>query len=212
MVGQVLDLHAFSTLGVLLVGLGVVATASCACELQVPRDRMPWISVAEGLMVGLLIGLGGATAEPLLLYLAVPAVVAGVSGGRMSTTNAWLATVVAAAAADVAGNSPDEMSSRVGSAWLWLTIGLGAGLLAAHQARSLRRIEAAQAPYAAAHRLVGQLHTLVRELPVVLDVSSQAKAIQDVVSALVRHGPVDRVHPWRWRARACVGHRNTGSR
>ena len=132
-------------------------------------------------MVGLLIGVGGATAEPLLVYLAIPAVVAGISDGRLATANTWLATVVAAAAAEFAGSPSDDVPRHVGSAWLWLAIGLGAGLLAAHQARSLRRLEAAQAPYAAAHRLVGQLHTLVRELPVVLDVSSQAKAIQDAV-------------------------------
>ena len=179
-VGQVLERHAASRLSGMLLGLCIVATACCSCELQVPRFRMPWISVAEGLMVGLLIGVAGDHIEPLLLYLAIPAVVAGISGGRMGTINTWLATLVGLVAAGAAGRDAGELSHEVGHAVVWLTIGLGAGLLAAHQARSLRRVETAQAPYAAAHRLVGQLHTLMHDLPTVFDVPTQAEAIADM--------------------------------
>jgi signal transduction histidine kinase len=63
----------------------------------------------------------------------------------------------------------------------WLAIGFGGGLLAASQTRSVRRLEAAQAPYAAAHRLVGQLHHLVHEVPIDLDVARHAA---DMVEAL----------------------------
>lgn len=180
-VGQVLDQHGLRNVGVMLLGLCVVATAACACELQAPRLRLPWISVAEGLMVGLLIGVAGDPGQTLFVYLAIPAVAAGISGGRMGTANTWLATVVALTAAEFAGHAPGALPGHVGPAVLWLAVGLGAGLLAGHQARTLRRVEAAQAPYAAAHRLVGQLHTLARDLPVVLDVATQAKAIQDVI-------------------------------
>jgi signal transduction histidine kinase len=184
--GQVIDQQVLSGLGVILIGLFVVGMAACTCELQAPRIRMPWISVAEGLMAGLLIGVGGMSAEPLFLYLAIPAVVAGVSGGLIGTMNTWLATVVALTAAEAAENAPGVALRHLGNGWLWLAIGIGAGLLAAHQARSLRRIEATQAPYAAAHRLVGQLQTLARDLPSVFDVPTQAKAMQDVVRQTVK--------------------------
>ena len=178
--GQVLDAGSLSSAGVVLLGLAIVGAACCGCELHGTRGRTPWVAIAEGVMVSLLIGSAGDAVEPLLVYLAIPAVVAGISHGRLATTNTSLASVLTLVAAVVAGLSRRARSgAAISTALPWLVIGLGAGLLAATQTRSLRRLEAAQAPYAAAHRLVGQLHTLVRELPMALDVATHATALQD---------------------------------
>ena len=189
LVGQVLDDGSLRATGVILMALAIVGTTCCAYELQTSRARMSWVAVTEGLMVGVLIGTAGGPVEPLLLYLAVPSVVAGISGGFVATTNTWLATVLAFTSAGAAGLAPGELDDQVGAALTWLLIGLGSGLLGAQQTRSLRRLEVAQAPYAAAHRLVGQLHSLVRSQSVELDVTHHGRAIQEAVRGLIHASP-----------------------
>lgn len=202
LVGQVLDDSSLRAGGVILVALTVVGASCCACELHASRARMPWIAVTEGLMIGVLIGTAGGPVEALLAYLAVPSVVAGISGGFAATTNTWLATVLAFTAAEAAGLAPGATVDQIGLAAPWLFIGLGFGLLGAQRTRSLRRVEAVQAPYVAAHRLVGQLHHLVRDLPVELDVTHHggtiAQAIRDLTHtrpAVVVQGKDGRLEP-----------------
>jgi len=189
LVGQVLDNGNLRAGVVILTSLAVVGATCCACELQASRSRTPWIAVTEGLMIGVLIGTAAGPVEPLLPYLAVPAVVAGISGGFATTTNTWLATVLAFTAARAVGLAPGMTADQVGPALPWLFIGLGTGLLGAQRTRSLRRLEAVQAPYVAAHRLVGQLHDLVRALPVELDVTHHGRAIEKAVVDLVHATP-----------------------
>lgn len=177
--GQVLDAGSLGSDGVVLLGLAIVGAASCGAELHGTRGRTPWVAMAEGVMVSLLIGSASHSVEPLLVYLAIPAVVTGINHGRLATTNTSLASVLTLAAAVVAAQSGSLAWGRISTALPWLVIGLGAGLLAATQTRSLRRLQASQAPYAAAHRLLGQLHSLVRGLPMALDVPTHARALQD---------------------------------
>ncbi len=187
--GQAIDRGFLGPIGVVLLGVSIVAVACCAAELQTPGARSPWLSAAEGVMTGLLVGSAGAQAEPLLLCLAVPAVAAGVRSGRLATTNTSLITALTFGATGAALIPRNDIAAWLSSGLLWLAIGLGSGLLAAQQTRSLRKVEAAQAPYAAAHRLVAQLHSLVGDLPAMLDISHQAREIQDVAQAAV---PADR--------------------
>ncbi|MFC4785182.1 sensor histidine kinase [Nocardioides sp. MAHUQ-72] len=177
--GQALNAHTMGASGVFLIGLAIVGTACCGAELNSARGRTLWVSIAEGVMTALLIGVAGDAAEPVLVYLAIPAVVAGINHGRLATVNTSLAGVLTLAAAWTEGQPRDELVAGVAGALPWLVIGLGAGLLAATQTSSLRRLEEAQAPYAAAHRLVGQLHTLVGDLPMTLDVEAHARSMQD---------------------------------
>ena len=177
-IGQVVNADGLAAVGIVLVGMAIVGAACCVNEIHEGPGRSHWTSVAEGVMVSLLVGSGGSAMAPLLVYLAVPSVVAGIRHGRMATTNTTLASVLTMAAL-AATPDQDHAWSRAGTTLPWLVIGLGAGLLAATQTRSLRKLETAQAPYAAAHRLVGQLHTLVRELPMALDVTTHARALQD---------------------------------
>ena len=57
-------------------------------------------------MVSLLIGSAGRAVEPVLIYLAIPAVVAGITYGRLATTNTSLASVLTLVAAVAAGQPP----------------------------------------------------------------------------------------------------------
>ncbi|WP_180933367.1 sensor histidine kinase [Nocardioides ungokensis] len=189
LMGQVLDDGSLSAGVIVLMALAVVGTTCCACELHASRSTVPWIAVTEGLMVGVLVSTATGPVEPLLPYLAVPAVVAGISGGFAPTMNSWLTTVLAFTAADAAGLTPGATADRVGAALPWLFIGLGSGLLCAQRTRSLRRLEARQAPYFAAHRLVGQLHDLVRDLPGELDVTRQVGAIREAVHRALQVEP-----------------------
>jgi signal transduction histidine kinase len=52
-------------------------------------------------------------------------------------------------------------------------------VLAGWLTRSIRQLEATQAPYEAAHRLVGQLHLLTREVPMGLDGHSLGRELLD---------------------------------
>ncbi|GAA2150381.1 hypothetical protein GCM10009844_31250 [Nocardioides koreensis] len=183
-VGQVVDRGLAGSLGIVLVGLAIVGGTCCICELQA-AGRTPWLSVAEGVMVGLLIGMADVRADALHLYLAIPAVAAGLASGRLATANTWLVTALSWLTAEAAAGPAGDLAGQLTSALPWLGIGLGVALLAAQQSRSLRTLAAAQAPYAAAHRLVGQLHTLVRDFPAVLDVATQARAIREAVDGAI---------------------------
>ena len=55
------------------------------------------------------------------------------------------------------------------SAAFWLVTGLGIGVLAGVQTRSIRTLEQSQAPYVATHQLMSQLHDLASRGEVGLD-------------------------------------------
>ncbi len=58
-----------------------------------------------------------------------------------------------------------------------MAVGVAAGLLASWQTRSLRRMEDAQAPYLAAHRLMTQLHAVSQQLSGGFDSETAGEAL-----------------------------------
>jgi signal transduction histidine kinase len=162
----------------LLIGL---AAAGCGMELHEVGRGGTWVSAAESIAVAVLLVTGGRPVEPLLVYLAVPPIVAGVRHGVLTSAQISALNAVAVLTAATADRLVQDRALGLAAELPWLAIGLGGGLLAASQTRSVRRLEAAQAPYAAAHRLVGQLHDLVHDLPIDLDVARHAA---DMVEAL----------------------------
>ena len=113
--GQVVNAGSLGSDGVVLLGLAIVGAACCGAELHGTRGRTPWVSIAEGVMVSLLIGSAGHSVEPLLVYLAIPAVVTGINHGRLATTNTSLASVLTLFAAVVAAQPASQAGA--GSAW-----------------------------------------------------------------------------------------------
>lgn len=116
-----------------------------------------------------------------LAYIAVPAIAAGVRHGWVITVNtAMAASVIAMGAMGLVHHN--ATAARVAGLLLWLVIGLGVGLLASWQSRSMRLVEARQAPLTAAHSLMVQLHRLARRGEVGLDTTQLAEELCDKIS------------------------------
>ncbi|PVG82746.1 ATPase [Nocardioides gansuensis] len=179
--GQVLSADTITTDVLPLTALFVIATVCCVLDLGVSGRATLWIPVVEGMLAAVVLASGIKVTPPLMIYLAVPLVVAGIRRGSVTTLNTFLATgstlAVAWYGAEVLGLEATFASAAVP----WLSVGLGAGLLAGWQTRSLRVLEAAQAPYAAAHQLMSQLHTLTKAGTVGLDPVSSATALVNEV-------------------------------
>jgi signal transduction histidine kinase len=156
----------------MLVVLAMIAAASSLLEWNGRSRLTHWHSVAEAVAVTILI-CAAAPAQGLGAYLAVPAVVAGVRHGLVTTLNVTLLSGLAAAAT-ITFTRGGDVQVRAASILLWLAIGLGVGLLASWQSRSTRDLAARQAPYAAAHQLMARLHRLASSGSLGLDSSALA--------------------------------------
>ncbi|GAB3769814.1 signal transduction histidine kinase [Nocardioides ginsengisegetis] len=184
-VGQLVSADTLGIVGVVALQLGCVAAVCSALELTPLGRRLPWVTVLEGVAVVGLLGLANGPVEPLLVYLAVPTVVAGVRHGALATVNTSLSTAMALLAIQALTWSHVETGPTLGSVLPWLVLGLGAGMLASHQTQSVRRLEAVRAPYAAANRLVGTLHSAATDLPQDLDVILHSRALECTIRPLV---------------------------
>ena len=165
--GSVLAAGSFSQAAPLLAAIALIAGATSALEWGTPTVSTRWLPVGESLLVALL--LMSTPEQPgVLAYLAVPPAVAGVRFGLVTATNAIFVAAAASIVTAVVSGDPGS-ADRLARAALWLLAGYGVGLLATWQLRSVRDIEARQAPYAAANQLMSQLHHLARRGRVGLD-------------------------------------------
>ena len=176
--GQALQSNILGPTAPLLFALLTVAFVGVVLELGVIDRGKPWIPVVEGIIAGTLLA-SDLRPEPLLVYLVVPSVVAGVRHGWVTTMNTWLTTTIAVLATGASWRNPGLDVAGATESLPWLGLGLGAGLLAAWQSRSVRRLEASQAPAAEAHHLVAQLHNLTRKVTVGLDSVNLAAGLAD---------------------------------
>lgn len=156
----------------LTLALVLVAGVCSALEWGTLWRSTAWIPVGEALLVSLILTSSNAPAA-LFAYLVVPPVVSGVRHGLVTVLNATF--IGALTLILTVANSSTELS--VGAALPWLVLGLGGGILASWQSRATRDLHARQAPYAAAHQLMSQLHTLAREGAVGLDSTALADAL-----------------------------------
>lgn len=175
--GQALSLDTLGPSSPALVALTLLALISCVLEFDPTGPGSAWIPVVEALLAATLLA-GVLPSHALYVYLAVPAVVAGISQGWVTALNATLAGALAFFTASLTIQDLLKEPEGLGAASLWLLVGLGAGLLAGWQTRSLRRLEDRQGPYAAAHRLVAQLSNLTRATGVGLDSLGAAREVE----------------------------------
>ena len=92
-VGTVLGEESATEAAPLLLALVVIGAVSTALEWNAPAESRPWIPVGEAFLVAVL--LASAPMQPsLLIYLAVPPIVAGVRHGWVTTVNAGFVTGV----------------------------------------------------------------------------------------------------------------------
>ena len=99
--------------------------------------------------------------------------VAGVRHGLVTVLNVSLLSAVTVTAFLAIDPSTDSLQGAV-MALPSLAIGLGVGLLASWQSRSMRDLAARQAPYAATHQLMARLHRLASSGAVGLDTATLA--------------------------------------
>lgn len=142
----------------MLVVLAVVAAVSSLLEWITRDSPTHWQAVGESVVVTTLVVATMSTSD-LGAFLAVPVIASGVRHGLVTTVNVTLVSGIAVVAT-VAADPASEPWSRIGQTVPWLLIGLGVGLLASWQSRSTRTLAARQAPYAAAHHLMEQIHQL----------------------------------------------------
>ena len=161
--------------GPLLAALAVIAGASTVLDWTWVATRAAWIPMAEMLLAALM--LASADASPgLYAYLVGPPVVAGVRHGTVATVNVAFIGAMGLLAAAAAATNPDPRPELV-AAGPWALSGLGAGLLASWQSRSIRSQEARRAPHEAAHQLMARLHHLTSSGSLGLDAASLATDI-----------------------------------
>ena len=168
------DSHAGSS-GPLIAALTVIAGASAVLDWTPATMRMAWVPMAEMLLAALM--LASADASPgLYAYLVGPPVVAGVRHGTVTAVNVAFVGVVGLLAAVAASADPDPRPELV-AAGPWAMSGLGAGILASWQSRSVRGQKARRAPYEVAHQLMAQLHRLTSTGSLGLDATTLATDI-----------------------------------
>lgn len=156
-----------------LLALCVLAAIMSALDF----DAMAAITVvptAEALLVALLVATAHGSASHLVLYLAVPPLVAGLRHGLIGMANTVIAELLVLLVTAVALGELDSSMILMGTYLTWVMVGLGVGLLSVWLRRSARQSEHDLEPYVAAHRLLAQLRDVSRHLPVGLDTQSIA--------------------------------------
>lgn len=180
--GTVLGEESATEAAPLLVTLVVIGSVSTALEWNVTSHSRPWIPIGEAFLVAVL--LASAPMQPsLLVYLAVPPIAAGVRHGWVTTVNAASVTGVTTLATLALTADTGVRSERVLESTPWMVIGMGVGLLASWQSRSMRDIEARRAPYVTANQLVSQLHALASHGSVGLDSVQLAGELETALRA-----------------------------
>ena len=173
-VGSAASLGTLSEVLPLVAALAGVATASGAVWLRPGHSGPVVYPIAEALLTGILLaawpGPGG-----LLAYLVVPPLVAGLRHGWVTTVNTSLVGVAAYGITALA--YPATSQGHFAEATPWHLVGLGVGLLAAWQSRTVREALARRAPDAAAHNLVSRLLDLTRRGDVGLDRNAVASEL-----------------------------------
>lgn len=181
-VGTVLGEESATEAAPLLVALMVIAAVSSVLEWDAPAHSRPWIPVGEAFMVAVLLA-SGPLQPSLLIYLAVPPIAAGVRHGWVTTVNAGIVGGVTTLATLTVTSGAGVVRDRVLESVPWLVVGMGVGLLASWQSRSMRDVEARRAPFATANQLVTQLHALASRGRVGLDSVQVAAELEAALRA-----------------------------
>lgn len=186
--GQLLaDQALISSLGA-LVALVAVAVTVGVLDLLPRTQGSTWQGPVEAAVTAAVVVLVGHGAEPLLVALAAPVVLAGLRRGTLAAVLAWAGATAAGGAACLAAPVVDVSLAEPAPLVLWSVVGLGGGLLAATRTRSRRAVLDSRAPHAAAHQLVEQLHGLVGDRGLDIDVDTLARELQGAARDLVGAG------------------------
>ena len=140
--------------------------------------------IAEAVFAVLVIGTSSPTADHYFIYLAAPPLLAGLRKGlpgAFAAAGVEVLTLLALTAQW--GTQTDNPLDRAGP---WVVAGFAFGLLGAWiKSLHLVEVDTATSPYASAHRLLGQLRTITRDLPGGLDMEVVSEnVLSQALSAL----------------------------
>ncbi len=170
-----------------LAGLAIAATVGL---IPAPSHRRRVaVPIAEAIIAAVVIGQAPEAASTLLPYLVAPAFAAGLLNGA-----AWPPVVAAAADLIISAEAlvvrRDDLRAYFSTLTTWVLLSLAVGLLGAWIRRLTHLPAAAVDPsYAAAYRLLSQLHTVSRQLSAGLDPVSLA---QSLLQRVREHTPFNR--------------------
>jgi signal transduction histidine kinase len=209
--GRILSSQGEADIAVPVVALGLVAALASLVEGVSSDGVQRWIPIGEALLVAAVVALNPSREDTILLYLAVPPLVAGIRHGWLSASNAFLvATVALVLGRGLAGEPFDVDHAQ--SAGFWLFTGLGVGVLAGVQTRNIRDLEQRQAPYVATHQLMSQLHDLASRGEVGLDsVKLATELVERLRDGTGATGVAVYGHAWGQPLVQLAGHGDTGS-
>ncbi|MEI2809126.1 MAG: hypothetical protein V9F00_02615 [Nocardioides sp.] len=131
--GQMLSSQLVSSLGVLFIGLVIIALVASVLDIDAPGLMGRLIPIFEGILAAALLFTTTGDVDPLVIYLAAPIMIGGVRGGWVGCLNAGLGIVLTAIAVWLTPESFTQAAQSTRAALPWMVVGLGAGLLAAMQ-------------------------------------------------------------------------------
>lgn len=172
-----------------LGALAIVAAVACLVDLGAGPPLARVIPVAEACLAAAVVTTSIGAERALLVYLAVPPVIAGLRLGALSVLNAALTLMIAVTAGGAALTDPADRVQLASSAILWVAVGTAVGLLAAVQNRRLRALELLQAPFEPARRAAADLYDATRDHPGSLDLVSTARMLVTAVVDAVDGAP-----------------------
>ncbi len=157
-----------------LVLLGALAIA---VSIPLPQSWVTrWRPLLEAAVAAAIIGAGATLPEPLLPYLVVPPLAAGLISGALTST---LAALVSLLVLVVLRARSGDLTSRTEVTLIaeWIGLGLATGLVGAWARSVATREGQATSTYVAAHRLLTRLRDVARALPTGLDETTLAQQV-----------------------------------
>jgi signal transduction histidine kinase len=162
--------------GTTLLALCVLAAIMSALDFDA-RAAITWVPIAEAVLAAVLVSTSVEPGGHVMLYLAVPALVAGLRHGAVSAVNTVLVEVFALVVMIRPYTDFAATATFLRICLTWTLVGLGVGLLGAWLRRFARETEGELGPYVAAHRLLDQLRSVSRRLSTGLDTTSIAEEL-----------------------------------
>ena len=146
------------------------AIAAVASVPQSTATAQQVVPIIEGALVGLALAVDGSVAQPLMLYLVVPVLIAGLAGGPVVIAITLFAEMATMASVQIVRLQSSLLPTTLRLALPWLLTAVGIGLLGSW----IRRLRADpgdddRASYVAAHRLLDELRRVSRRLSSGLD-------------------------------------------
>jgi len=140
---------------------------------RIGRAAYPYALVVEATFATAVLCASSAASDPYFIYLGAPALLAGLRGGVIPSFVVALVEILTIGVLVHEGTGRADLLEIAGP---WVVTAFALGLLGAW-IRELKTSSQRRSPYASAHRLLGQLRRVTRDLPGGLDIHAVAESI-----------------------------------